>query len=480
MIYIKKLIINNFQSHKHSEFEFVNGLNAIVGQSNSGKTAVFRALKWVIYNEPLGDYFVREGESETSVSITLNTDFSIKRYRTKSKNGYEVTSPDGEVAVYEGFGSNVPEEITNITKMIKIDFTSNESRSLNLAEQLESAFLISEKPSVRASAIGRLVGVEVLDEALRMTSTDLRRENQGLKLKEEAKVEIEQQLSSFKYLDDLEDRLIKSKAIIEKIELLSQNLQVIDSLKVEYSKNITEYNKIVKVLELLKDFNEINYLLESIEKNNLLLNSLISNNERLKQINIQVDVLNTYTEKLQDINSSENQMNSIVENMSKYNSLMRLQEIMIKNDKSISAINSYLNVLKGLESSDELHSDILKKLEIYNHLKDYSKKMDELNKRISDGNKFINIFRSIDYTSNLSNSIVENQSRLDVLNKLSVQLKTIDKQIYDMKVIRTKEDKTLNGLVVEYKKNLVHLKECPTCHSKLSLKAIENIVRELN
>ncbi|NLY21153.1 MAG: AAA family ATPase [Tissierellia bacterium] len=480
MIYIKKLIINNFQSHKHSEFEFVNGLNAIVGQSNSGKTAVFRALKWVIYNEPLGDYFVREGESETSVSITLNTDFSIKRYRTKSKNGYEVTSPDGEVAVYEGFGSNVPEEITNITKMIKIDFTSNESRSLNLAEQLESAFLISEKPSVRASAIGRLVGVEVLDEALRMTSTDLRRENQGLKLKEEAKVEIEQQLSSFKYLDDLEDKLIKSKAIIEKIELLSQNLQVIDRLKVEYSKNITEYNKIVKVLELLKDFNEINYLLESIEKNNLLLNSLISNNERLKQINRQIDVLNTYTEKLQDINSSENQMNSIVENMSKYNSLMRLQEIMIKNDKSISAMNSYLNVLKGLESSDELHSDILKKLEIYNHLKDYSKKIDELNKRISDGNKFINMFRSIDYTSNLSNSIVENQSRLDVLNKLSVQLKTIDKQIYDMKVIRTKEDKTLNGLVVEYKKNLVHLKECPTCHSKLSLKAIENIVRELN
>lgn len=62
MITIKKVIIENFQSHKYSVIDFNEGLNAIVGPTDSGKTAVFRSLKWVLYNEPQGDYFIREGE----------------------------------------------------------------------------------------------------------------------------------------------------------------------------------------------------------------------------------------------------------------------------------------------------------------------------------------------------------------------------------------------------------------------------------
>ena len=62
MIAIDKIILENFQSHKYSELEFVEGLNAIIGSTDSGKTAIFRAIKWALYNEPQGDYFVREGE----------------------------------------------------------------------------------------------------------------------------------------------------------------------------------------------------------------------------------------------------------------------------------------------------------------------------------------------------------------------------------------------------------------------------------
>ncbi|MCK9524299.1 MAG: AAA family ATPase, partial [Limnochordia bacterium] len=37
---IEKLTLKNFQSHKHSELEFAPGLNAIIGQSDSGKSAL--------------------------------------------------------------------------------------------------------------------------------------------------------------------------------------------------------------------------------------------------------------------------------------------------------------------------------------------------------------------------------------------------------------------------------------------------------
>ena len=51
---IRKLNIQNIQSHKNTELEFSPGINAIVGSSNNGKSAILRALYWVRYNRPLG------------------------------------------------------------------------------------------------------------------------------------------------------------------------------------------------------------------------------------------------------------------------------------------------------------------------------------------------------------------------------------------------------------------------------------------
>jgi len=56
---IKYLQIQNFQSHKDSLLEFDPGVNVIVGSSDSGKTAVIRALRWLVWNRPSGDAFRR-------------------------------------------------------------------------------------------------------------------------------------------------------------------------------------------------------------------------------------------------------------------------------------------------------------------------------------------------------------------------------------------------------------------------------------
>ena len=51
---IKSIQIKNIQSHKDTSLEFSPGINAIVGSSNNGKSAVLRALYWARYNRPLG------------------------------------------------------------------------------------------------------------------------------------------------------------------------------------------------------------------------------------------------------------------------------------------------------------------------------------------------------------------------------------------------------------------------------------------
>lgn len=59
----ERLLIENFQSHEQTEVFFTEGLNVFVGPSDSGKSAILRALRWVLYNEPKGTDFIRAGKS---------------------------------------------------------------------------------------------------------------------------------------------------------------------------------------------------------------------------------------------------------------------------------------------------------------------------------------------------------------------------------------------------------------------------------
>src|SRR5690554_1875937 len=111
MKYIKRITLNNFQSHKYSSIELDERLNVIVGPSDSGKSAIIRGIKWVLYNEPSGDYFIREGEKECSVTLEFSDNTILKRYRSKSKNQYILINNKGEETIFEGFGSNTPEQI---------------------------------------------------------------------------------------------------------------------------------------------------------------------------------------------------------------------------------------------------------------------------------------------------------------------------------------------------------------------------------
>lgn len=104
MITIKRIRIENFQSHKDTELSFSDGLNVIVGPSDQGKSAIIRAIKWVLYNEPRGTDFIRQGTNSARVTLELSNGYVITRERAPNKNRYTLKDPDGNVSVFEGFG----------------------------------------------------------------------------------------------------------------------------------------------------------------------------------------------------------------------------------------------------------------------------------------------------------------------------------------------------------------------------------------
>ena len=59
MAFFHKLNIKDFQSHKNSIVEFDRHVTAIIGLNNHGKSAILKALRKLVRNEPSGNAFVR-------------------------------------------------------------------------------------------------------------------------------------------------------------------------------------------------------------------------------------------------------------------------------------------------------------------------------------------------------------------------------------------------------------------------------------
>ena len=82
----------------------------IVGPTDSGKTSIVRALKWVMYNQPAGTGFIRAGATASKVTVELTSGLRVTRLRSASLNQYRLRLPgDGHRGeqVFEGFGSSV-------------------------------------------------------------------------------------------------------------------------------------------------------------------------------------------------------------------------------------------------------------------------------------------------------------------------------------------------------------------------------------
>jgi hypothetical protein len=100
---------------------------------------------------------------------------------------------------------------------------------------------LSEKTSTRANAIGRLVGVNILDDAIKETVKDIKNINSRKKNLEESLDNINSELESYIYLDELSSiynelkvrvNLLEDKnRKIEKLLTLKSNLNFIQSNK---------------------------------------------------------------------------------------------------------------------------------------------------------------------------------------------------------------------------------------------------------
>lgn len=207
---ITKVIIENFQSHKKTEVDFIAGTNVIIGESDTGKSAIFRAINWVVSNRPLGDSYRSEWGGDTRVILHTSEGHVVERLRTASKNEYII---DGQVL--KAFGSEPPAEVGEI---LQID-------SFNIQEQMESPFLLSSTPGEAARMLNKAASIDVIDKTISGLKKSLNQLNSEILHNEQRLKQYSAEMKQYENLPEIETRVKRVEELEEEKESISNRIK---------------------------------------------------------------------------------------------------------------------------------------------------------------------------------------------------------------------------------------------------------------
>ncbi|NLY08468.1 MAG: AAA family ATPase [Tissierellia bacterium] len=476
MIWIKKIEIMNFQSHIETELNLSNGLNIIIGPSDTGKTSILRALKWVLYNEPLGTGFITHNKQETAVTLTLSDDTKITRLRDKTKNRYIINDTEGNESIFEGFGTRVPYEIQRTLGIYSLD---GNFQNINLSEQLEGPFLIMDTGAAKAVAIGKLVGVDIIDNAQQV----LNRDQRGLKTTSKNLISditgLEEQCKEY---DGIEEELSKYEtfsSVLEKIKICQSTFKIITNSKNKLRELEKIIEKVKDTLESLPDITALESVVDFLTRTNLSYQHYNRINTSFKYINEGIKAEQDVLINLDNIEDVEKSNINIIK-------LNQLLSFLLQHKHKFEALSKDINqLLDNIDYYDnklalrEEFTEIFKLKDRLNILIDTNNKWVYINESYNKGISFVNSLNSVDGASDISGSLIHRNKLFSDLSELMVKKKNIEEKIKRVDMDLVKENATFNNVVNEYEGLIKESGKCPFCHQPLDSGNIKHIVEEL-
>lgn len=264
---IKSLEIKNVQSHKDSKLVFSPGINALVGTSNNGKSAVLRALMWAITNRPLGTEILlsnwaydSKGKQNEEMSVTVEKENStLIRRKTKTDNEYIL---NGEVL--EAIKTDVPESVRKF-------FALSET---NIQKQQDAPFLLSQSSGKIAEYFNRIVRLDIIDKVLTNAESTRRKMKNQFETAEENEKNLQKKLEQYDWLDSVETLIEKYKVVNEKCETLSDEKDDLESSIEKFEeinkRKFPDFSKQKKLIQEIEDINskneDLKFEMESLDE----------------------------------------------------------------------------------------------------------------------------------------------------------------------------------------------------------------------
>ena len=279
---IKKVEIENFQSHKKTILEFVPGTNVIIGESDAGKSAIFRAINWAITNRPLGDGFRSDWGGDTRVAIYTAEGDVIERIKTATRNVYIINGKP-----LTAFGSEVPEQVSEILRMDEA----------NIQSQMDVPFLLAVSPGEAARLLNKAASIDDIDYTISNLRGEYQKVSNNIKFNEGKLKDYEKQIEQYDNLPELEEKLERVEEAEKELEKHEQKLVKLTQLVAEVIRIHTELEKTKNIQQIAQKFEQILSRYNQYEEQRKRL-------DKLEQIAQKVKVRQEYLKSTQYVEDS--------------------------------------------------------------------------------------------------------------------------------------------------------------------------------
>lgn len=223
---IEQLDITNFQGHKQLSLDLNHPIVCIIGKSDSGKSAILRALKWALLNESPGGDWHHNGASKAVVAAQVDRS-PVKRATDGATNSYTL----GE-AVFKAFGREVPEQVAKFLRVT----------SLNFQGQHDPPFWFSESPAEVSRQLNSIVNLELIDVCNSRIDSALRTERTVLAERREREAAAKEQRRGYRYVAEMAREFEFLQALAETATKLEQKAVALGACieKIESSQAIID------------------------------------------------------------------------------------------------------------------------------------------------------------------------------------------------------------------------------------------------
>lgn len=278
---IQSLAIHNFQSHRDTTLDLVPGINIIVGQSDSGKSSILRALRWLLWNRPSGDAIRSHWGGDTSVYAEIN-EHQVSKVRTDHNNLYHLDRDS-----FTAFGADVPEEIQRACNITDVNFQS----------QLERPFLLDSTPGQVAAYLNSIADLSVIDSSMKNVQRWITGLKTDLSKHRANRDEYAEGLKAFAHLPEMEKDIKAAEEIHNEIIALIRDHGRMGDCVATIEHTIDQIAKFQPILALENKVNSALGIISNLDaqKNNwsslkILLFSINENTENIQELKALTDL----------------------------------------------------------------------------------------------------------------------------------------------------------------------------------------------
>ena len=324
--YIKTVIIKNFQSYKEETIHLEPGLNLILGTSDSGKSAVLRAISFVLYNYPKKDSLIHWGETETSVSLIFSDGVKVTRIKGSDRNAIEAVDASGKKISKEKIDTEIPEEIRELLGHPPQDELNG---LISYSDQFSKMFLVDLSPTDLPRSLSNLTGIEVLEESAKQLLQSYKSVEKQNKLDEKEYKTCLEEAQAYSYVELYEKKIKNLSNSLDYIAELENKLEFLDKMIDGIDLDINEGDTDVYTT-IITSIDQAITRVKSIEK-------LIEKEEKLQLFSLFADEINS--DDIQSIDICLKNIDNVLGEIQQHSEKIVLVEKLTATENVMSIIN---------------------------------------------------------------------------------------------------------------------------------------------